>query len=148
MSTPKRLYRIPSAGRIAGVCAGLADYLETDVTLVRLAWIVLSIFPGGVIGGVLAYIVVALIMPVSPATSDAGTARRLKRSVTDRKLGGVCGGLAEHFELDSTIVRVVWAILTFFPGCIILGIVAYLIAWFIIPSEPSTPTVTAVAPVA
>src|SRR3954471_2616041 len=100
MSTPKRLYRNPSAGRLAGVCAGLADYLDTDVTVVRLAWIVLSIFPGGVLGGVVAYILAALIMPVTQGEASLPAVRRLRRSTADRKLGGVCGGLAEHFHLD------------------------------------------------
>jgi hypothetical protein len=42
----KRLTRLPASGRIAAVCSGLSDYFEVDVTLVRLAWVVLSIVPG------------------------------------------------------------------------------------------------------
>src|SRR5438445_6431949 len=102
MSPQKRLFRNSAAGRIAGVCAGIADYLETDVTLVRLAWVVLSIVPGGLIGGVIAYLAAWLIMPASDAPATADTRTRLVRSTADRKLGGVCGGLAEYLRVDST----------------------------------------------
>ena len=74
MSSPKRLYRNSSSGRIAGVCAGIAEYLDADVTLVRLAWVVLSIVPGGLVGGLIAYIAAWAIMPDSsiPASAEAG----------------------------------------------------------------------------
>jgi phage shock protein PspC (stress-responsive transcriptional regulator) len=139
MSSPKRLYRNSAAGRIAGVCAGIAEYLDADVTLIRLVWVVLSIVPGGFVGGIVAYLAAWAIMPDStiPSTAEAGI-RRLTRSTTDQKLGGVCGGLAEYFGVDSTMVRVLWAILTIIPGAIVLGVVAYLVAWFIMPSSPAT----------
>ena len=139
MTSPKRLYRNSSAGRIAGVCAGIADYFDADVTLVRLAWVVLSIVPGSFIGGLVAYIAAWAIMTdsSSPASAEAAT-RRLTRSTKDRKIAGVCGGLAEYFNVDATLVRVIWAILTIIPGCIVLGIVAYLVAWFIMPDSPAT----------
>jgi phage shock protein C len=139
MSSPKRLYRNSSAGRIAGVCAGIAEYLDADVTLVRLVWVVLSIVPGCFVGGIVAYLAAWAIMTDSSIPSNAGTAPpRLTRSTTDRQLGGVCGGLAEYFRVDSTVVRVVWAILTIMPGAIVLGVVAYLVAWFIMPESPAT----------
>ena len=139
MSSPKRLYRNSSAGRIAGVCAGIADYFDADVTLVRLVWVVLSIVPGSFVGGLVAYIAAWAIMAdsSSPATAEANT-RRLTRSTTDRKIAGVCGGLAEYFNVDATLVRVIWAILTIIPGCIVLGIVAYLVAWFIMPDRAAS----------
>jgi phage shock protein PspC (stress-responsive transcriptional regulator) len=139
MSSPKRLYRNSAAGRIAGVCAGIAEYLDADVTLIRLVWVVLSIVPGGFVGGIVAYLAAWAIMPDSsiPSNAEPGI-RRLTRSTTDRTLGGVCGGLAEYFGVDSTMVRVLWAILTIIPGAIVLGVVAYLVAWFIMPSSPAT----------
>jgi phage shock protein C len=143
MAAPKRLFRRSSSGRIGGVCAGIAEYLDADVTLVRLLWIVLSIVPGGVFGGVIAYLVAWVIMPdAAEPLADTG-ARRLARSATDRKIAGVCGGLAEYFDLDPTVVRVVWAVLAVVPGGIVLGIVAYIVAWFIMPSQPSLSTATA-----
>jgi len=49
-------------------------------------------------------------------------------------LGGVCGGLAEYFDVDVTIVRLLW-VLAFFAGG--AGVLAYLVGWIIIPQEPS-----------
>ena len=134
MSSPKRLYRHSPSGRIVGVCAGIAEYLHADVTLVRLVWVVLSIVPGGFIGGIVAYIAAWMIMPDSSmrANVEAST-RRLTQSATDRKIAGVCGGLAEYLGVDSTVVRLAWAILTVVPVGIVLGVVAYGVAWFIMP---------------
>jgi phage shock protein PspC (stress-responsive transcriptional regulator) len=147
MASPKRLFRLSAAGRLGGVCAGIADYLEVDVTLVRLAWIVLSIVPGGILGGVLAYVAAWIIVPDSNAPVAMSSAPRLMRSRTDRKIAGVCGGFANYFGFDPTVVRVAWAILTFVPGAILLGVIAYLVGWFIMPSE-DTPPVGAVVPAA
>ena len=64
----------------------------------------------------------------------AVTARRkLMRSRTDRKIAGVCAGFAEYFDLDVTVVRVVWLIVALFGGG---GLLAYIIAWIVIPEEP------------
>ncbi len=60
-----RLYRCNHDRRIAGVASGLAQYLDIDPTVVRIAW-VLSFFLGGI--GLLLYIVMAIIVPVEPAT--------------------------------------------------------------------------------
>ena len=52
----------------------------------------------------------------------------LRRSSTNRKLAGVCGGLGEYFGVDPTLVRLAWVILVF---CFGTGILAYLVALFI-----------------
>jgi phage shock protein C len=129
----RRLTRSRSRGTIAGVCAGLADYFEVDVVLVRAAWIVFSIVPGCVIGGVLAYIAAWLLMPEGPETVSTSPARRLTRSATDRQIAGVCGGLAEYFGVDATPVRLVWVIVSIFGGAVIGGVIAYVLAWLVIP---------------
>jgi phage shock protein PspC (stress-responsive transcriptional regulator) len=134
----RRLFRYPAEGRIAGVCAGIAHHFDVDVTLVRLAWVVLSIAPGAVIGGLLAYAGAWLLMPVTVAPAPVShVGRRLTRSTSDRKIGGVCGGLADYFDVDPTVVRVVAVILAIYPGAVVLGVMAYAIAWLIIP--PSAP---------
>ena len=58
--------------------------------------------------------------------------KKLYRSTTDRKLAGVCGGLAEYLGIDSTIVRLIFAALVIFAGT---GILAYIIAAIIIPED-------------
>jgi phage shock protein C len=59
--------------------------------------------------------------------------KKLYLSDTDKKLSGVCGGIAEYFEIDSTLVRLGWVILSFFPP--FPGIIAYIIAAIIIPKK-------------
>ncbi len=136
----KRLNRRPSSGRIAGVCAGIAEYLEIDVTLVRLAWIILSIIPGGIIGGVIAYAIAWIVVPSAPGMEHGtATAPRLRRSITDVRVAGVCAGIAEYFHLDPTVVRLLWAVLTVMPGAIVLGVLAYLVAWLLMPPATAPP---------
>lgn len=61
--------------------------------------------------------------------------RRLYRSKKDRLLFGVCGGIAEYFDVDPTLVRIVWVFLALGSG-LVPGILTYIIAWLIIPEEP------------
>jgi len=61
--------------------------------------------------------------------------RRLYRSRRDRVIGGVCGGLADYLNVDVTIIRIIWLLAVLFGGG---GLVAYLIAWIIVPGEPGT----------
>jgi phage shock protein PspC (stress-responsive transcriptional regulator) len=136
-SAQHRLVRLPEYGKLGGVCAGIAEYLDSDVTLVRLAWVILSIVPGGVIGGLAAYAAALIIMPVASAPREAPRAR-VMRSKMDRKIAGVCGGLAEYLNVDSTVVRLMWAVLTIVPGAIVFGVAAYLIAWLVVPERPAT----------
>ena len=131
--TMRRLIRSRSHRTIAGVCAGLADYLDVDVVLVRAAWVVFSIVPGCIIGGVLAYLAAWILIPEGVDVGTVPPGRRLTRSATDRKIAGVCGGLAEYFSVDPTGVRVLWAVLSILGGAVIGGVIAYLLAWLIIP---------------
>jgi phage shock protein PspC (stress-responsive transcriptional regulator) len=62
MATKKTLYRIPKDGKIAGVCAGLADYFDMDVTLMRVLFVV-GAFLGS--AGFWIYLILILVMPVS-----------------------------------------------------------------------------------
>jgi len=57
--------------------------------------------------------------------------KKLYLSETDKKIFGVCGGLGEYFDIDSTIVRLIWVIIAL-GG---VGILAYLIAGLIIPNR-------------
>jgi phage shock protein C len=68
----------------------------------------------------------ALFVPPAPR-------KPLSRSRTNRKIAGVCAGFAEYLDLDPTLVRILWIMLVIFGGC---GLLAYLIAWIIMPEEP------------
>ncbi len=59
--------------------------------------------------------------------------KKIYRSRKDSKIAGVCGGIAEYFKVDPTIIRLLAVLTVFFGGG---GIVAYIIAWIIIPLEP------------
>jgi phage shock protein C len=74
---------------------------------------------------------------VGPSRKGAGMAqtRKLYRSRTDRKLAGVCGGLAQYFNLDATLIRVLFLVLAVLGGS---GLVLYLAMWIIVPNEPQT----------
>ena len=58
--------------------------------------------------------------------------KRLYRSEKERMIGGVCGGLAEYFEVDPVLVRVIAVVLAFISG---FGVLAYLILWIIMPNK-------------
>jgi phage shock protein C len=65
---------------------------------------------------------------------QAGPKKRLMRSSSDKMIAGVCAGLADYFDLDPTIVRVVWVLALFFAGT---GLLVYIILWIVLPVAPS-----------
>lgn len=60
--------------------------------------------------------------------------KRLYRSSTDKKLAGVCGGLAEYFNVDPTLVRVLFVIFSLAGGP---GVMLYIVLWLVMPEAPS-----------
>ena len=58
--------------------------------------------------------------------------KRLYKSAIDKKLCGVCGGIAQYFEFDPTLVRLAWVLFTVFGGS---GIIAYIVAALVMPTE-------------
>ncbi len=60
--------------------------------------------------------------------------KRLYRSRTERILGGICGGLGEHTDIDPTIIRLIWILVTLIS--LGTGIIVYAVAWIIIPESP------------
>ena len=60
--------------------------------------------------------------------------KKLYRSRTDKKICGVCGGLAKYFNIDPTLVRLGVALFTLFGGC---GLLAYIVCALVIPEEPA-----------
>ncbi len=61
------------------------------------------------------------------------SSRKLYRSRTDRKLAGVCGGLAQFFGVDATLIRVAFVVLAVLGGS---GLIIYLAMWILVPVEP------------
>jgi phage shock protein PspC (stress-responsive transcriptional regulator) len=59
--------------------------------------------------------------------------KKLYKSTQDRKLCGVCGGIAEYFDVDSTVIRLAWVVFTLLGGS---GLLAYIIAAIIMKDDP------------
>jgi phage shock protein C len=69
-----------------------------------------------------------------PSTPPSAVRKKLVRSTNDRKIAGVCAGVADYFDFDPTIVRVVWLLATLVPGP---NILAYIILWIAVPEGPT-----------
>lgn len=59
--------------------------------------------------------------------------KKLYKSRDNKKLDGVCAGIGEYFDIDPTLVRLAWVFVTLFAGA---GLLAYIIAAFVIPRKP------------
>jgi len=64
-------------------------------------------------------------------------ARRLYRSRTEKMLGGVCGGVAELFDIDPTLIRLAFVLVSLWGG---LGLIVYLVLWWIAPYKDELKT--------
>jgi phage shock protein PspC (stress-responsive transcriptional regulator) len=155
---PRRLYRDLAHRKIAGVCAGLAQYFMINPLVVRLIFLALVLLPN-IIGGFnhfpgtglfrhhfdfaalagIAYVVLWIALPKrddAPApidTLDLGgslTGRKLFRDVDTGKVGGVSAGLAAYFRTDVVLVRVLFLLSLFLGGS---GFIIYLILWVVVP---------------
>lgn len=71
-----------------------------------------------------------------PAGGFVAPVKRLMRSSRDKKLGGVCAGVADYFDLDPTLVRIVWLLAVLCAGT---GGLLYIILWIALPLAPATP---------
>ena len=223
----RRLYRSQTNKVIAGVCGGLGEYLNIDITVVRLVWILLTLLGGS---GIIVYILAYFIIPESPleegefvqqrksdftaarifgilfvaigaailldnldilsfhrwwnmswefvlpgililagiyfltkrdniaaspldtvqspeekqpkqeqapnttsSTGEMPKQKALRRSITDKKLFGICGGAGEYFSIDPTIIRIAYAIFTVLSAG--TGIILYILLYLIIPED-------------
>ena len=69
-----------------------------------------------------------------PKSGESREIRLLGR-VRDGKIAGVCGGVARYFDIDVTLVRILWIILTIFPP-LLPGIIGYIVCWIALPLDP------------
>ena len=133
-----RFYR--SNGLVAGVCAGLGERFGIDPIFVRIV-LILSVLCAGV--GAFAYLVYWAVVPrkedvvLEPLPFGASGSRLFERT-NERKIAGVCGGLARGWNVDPSLVRFgALALLSVSCGLLLL---AYLIALIVMPSS-SAPSV-------
>ena len=149
---PKRLYRDMANRKIAGVCAGIAQYFALNPLWVRLGFVFATVFSPAIrvwsnghnrvdLGGwfVLAYVILWIVLPKrydAPAPNDvllstgplAG--RRLFRDTGTGKVAGVAAGLAAYFHVDVTLVRVLMLAGLFAGG---FSFLLYAILWVVLP---------------
>ena len=57
--------------------------------------------------------------------------RKLRRIRAEKKIAGVCAGFAEYFDMDVTLMRLIWVALALLPPSV--GLIAYIVAWFVLP---------------
>lgn len=120
--------------KFLGVCGGIADYLNIDVVLIRILFVFISLATT-IIPCLLAYILASLVLPQPPENYYEifnNTGKKLFKS-NDKKIAGVCGGFAEYFGVDATIIRLILALLVLFFG---YGIVAYIACAVLMPENP------------
>ncbi|MGN0469143.1 MAG: PspC domain-containing protein [Acutalibacteraceae bacterium] len=126
----KKLYCSPDK-KLLGVCGGIADYFNIDPTIIRLAVSLIAIYTA-IIPTLIVYLIMALIMPKAP-DDYYQIYRNTSKKITkghDKKLAGVCSGIAERFGFDPTIVRVIFVLLVVVFGS---GILAYIVCALIMP---------------
>ena len=127
----KKLYTSPDK-KLCGVCGGIADYFNLDPTLIRIIVAAVSLATA-ILPAFFIYLIAALVMPKPPESYYQvynNTSKKLRKSA-DKKLFGVCGGIAEYFSVDSTIVRLLFALSFLFFG---YGLGLYIICAVIMPS--------------
>ncbi|MEZ5046636.1 MAG: PspC domain-containing protein [Chitinophagaceae bacterium] len=154
-NTDKKLYRDRKNKIIAGVCSGIANYFSIDPIAVRLLFVlftvfnIISLFSFNV--GVLGYIVLWIVL--TPKHLSANISKQLFRNPKDKVLGGVCSGLAQFFNTEVWIVRIIFIaplLIGFFSNhnhfmnvkflgssFASISFLSYFILWFIIPLAKS-----------
>jgi len=120
---------------LGGVCAGYAIAEKKPVALVRTFVILMFLLTAG-LGGALVYIAAWIFMPTAeegPAGWDTLPSEdELARSKSNKVFGGVCGAVAEYFEIDASLVRAITVCLFLLGG---VGFWTYLFAWVVIPER-------------
>jgi phage shock protein C len=66
--------------------------------------------------------------------AEAPVVKRLSRPREGKKIAGVCAGVARYLEIDVTLIRILWILVTIFPP--IPGLVAYIVFWIAMPKDP------------
>lgn len=116
--------------RFCGVCDGFAKYFGIDPVLVRIVTVCIALFTA-IIPTTVVYLIMALVLPDAPEgyTEVVGSYKRITRG-QDKKLCGVCSGIASYFNLDATIVRLIFALLALWLGG---GVLVYLVCAVMLP---------------
>ena len=150
----KRLFRDENNKTIGGVCAGLANYFNVDIIVVRIIFLVLFFAFGF---GLLPYIIMWVAVPSSATAQIGGAKKKLFRDTDDKMIAGVCSGIGNYFGINPWIPRALFLLpflsfisrwghwggfwdfgdvvrFTFSPTSLIV----YVILWIVIPEALTT----------
>jgi phage shock protein PspC (stress-responsive transcriptional regulator) len=150
----RRLYRDENNKVLGGVCAGLANYFNVDIVVVRIIFVILFFSFGF---GLLPYLIMWMAVPSTATKQIGGARRKLFRDVDEKKIAGVCSGIGNYFGINPWIPRVLFLLpflsflsrwshwggfwnfgdvlrFTFSPTSLII----YIILWIVIPEALTT----------
>ena len=146
------LHRNENDKILGGVCSGLAHYLRIDPTIMRILFALITL--GGFGAGVLLYIILWIVLPASPLSTNLK--KRMFRNPDGKMIGGVCNGIASYFHIGVWIPRLIFALPLIlgavtgifhnvfnnnfdpFPNILFSGFggtlfIAYIILWIVVP---------------
>lgn len=129
----RKLYKSDTDKKVCGVCGGLADCLDVDVSIVRgvMAILVLSS-----LYGILIYFVMAVVMPVDNREVKVLSNRKvLYKSQEDKLIFGVCGGIAEYINVNPMLIRLICIFSVLWFGS---GILVYIVMAVVMPSNDTS----------
>jgi phage shock protein PspC (stress-responsive transcriptional regulator) len=136
---PDKLYRDLNRKVLGGVASGIGHYYNVDPLWIRVALLLFTLSGGFVIlapfGG-LALLGYFIMWAVTPGSSDLEEDKKMKKLYRDpdnRVLGGVASGISKYFDIDKTVVRVIFIVSLSFG----VGLLAYIILWIITPEANS-----------
>lgn len=127
----RKLYLSPNK-KFLGVCAGLAEYFNVDPLLIRIMVVCIALATA-VIPTLVVYVILGLVFPAAPEGYVAVEPTKKLTKSGNKKLAGVCAGIAEYFGIDPTIVRLIFALFTLFIG---YGVTTYIVCCIMMPASP------------
>lgn len=149
-SKTKRLYRDENHKILGGVCSGIANYFGIDPVIMR---IVAIVFFGAAF---IPYIVIWLVVPSTAVKAIGSPRKRLFRDIDNKRIAGVCSGIAQYFGVNTRLVRVLYLLpfisIAFgmshmfgwsFPHFLSLSFspaatISYIILWILVPEAKTT----------
>jgi phage shock protein PspC (stress-responsive transcriptional regulator) len=130
----KKLYRDKKRRLVGGVAAGIAHYFSIDPLWIRLIFIVLlfDVFLTFSLSALvlIGYIVLWIVVPEADDLEEDKKLKKMYRDPQDRVIGGVANGMAAYFNIDVTLVRVLFVLSILLGGS---GLIAYVVLWIILP---------------
>ena len=119
--------------KFLGICGGVADYFNVDPTLIRIAVACIALYTA-ILPALLVYVVMSFVFPQQPEgyTTVNTSEKKLLKSSDNKKLAGVCGGLAKFFGIDATIIRLIFALSFLIFG---FGLTTYIVCLALMPRE-------------